>query len=354
VHTRKSLDVRRRCLMAVVAAALGLVLIGMPGVASADPVDDATHAVDEAAAQVQQLLEQVGSAQREIDDATARATAARTRFDAEQRAYDQAQHDAQAATAAAEQAQAELSEAQDDVAAFARDSYMAGSTSPTLQSLITSGSPAQVIERVALLDIVGDHRTAVLTTVRSARERAADSEAAAERAVTEADRSRQAAQIAWDTAEAARADAVRQAAALETERDAAQTQLDQARNALVELQSRLTPAEPEVAPVPPPSPPVGGSQSEDPPPAPPVAPPSAHDWDAVAMCESGGNWSINTGNGYYGGLQFSSSTWTAFGGTAYAPRADLATKSQQIAVAERVLAAQGPGPGAWPTCGRSL
>ena len=70
------------------------------------------------------------------------------------------------------------------------------------------------------------------------------------------------------------------------------------------------------------------------------------------MCESGGNWSINTGNGYYGGLQFSSSTWLAFGGGAYAPRADLAAKPQQIAIAEHVLAAQGPG--AWPVCGRSL
>ena len=75
-------------------------------------------------------------------------------------------------------------------------------------------------------------------------------------------------------------------------------------------------------------------------------------WDNVARCESGGNWHINTGNGYYGGLQFSQSTWAAYGGTAYAPRADLASKSEQIAVAERVLAGQGPG--AWPICGRNL
>jgi hypothetical protein len=72
-------------------------------------------------------------------------------------------------------------------------------------------------------------------------------------------------------------------------------------------------------------------------------------WDSVAACESGGNWSINTGNGYYGGLQFSGSTWRAYGGGAYAPRADLASRSAQITVAQRVLASQGPG--AWPTCG---
>ncbi|RAJ30332.1 cell wall-associated NlpC family hydrolase [Kitasatospora sp. SolWspMP-SS2h] len=71
-------------------------------------------------------------------------------------------------------------------------------------------------------------------------------------------------------------------------------------------------------------------------------------WDKVAQCESTGNWSINTGNGFYGGLQFTASTWAEFGGTAYASRADLATKDQQISVAEKVLASQGPG--AWPVC----
>jgi len=79
---------------------------------------------------------------------------------------------------------------------------------------------------------------------------------------------------------------------------------------------------------------------------------TASEWDAVAQCESGGNWSINTGNGYYGGLQFSASTWAAYGGTAYAPQADQASKAQQIAVAEKVLASQGKG--AWPVCGTGL
>ncbi|MEV6591607.1 transglycosylase family protein [Streptomyces acidicola] len=76
------------------------------------------------------------------------------------------------------------------------------------------------------------------------------------------------------------------------------------------------------------------------------------EWDAVAQCESGGNWSINTGNGYYGGLQFSASTWAAYGGTKYAASADQASKSQQIEIAEKVLASQGKG--AWPTCGTGL
>ncbi|MGW5401199.1 transglycosylase family protein [Streptomyces sp. NPDC003952] len=77
---------------------------------------------------------------------------------------------------------------------------------------------------------------------------------------------------------------------------------------------------------------------------------SVDTWNKVATCESTSNWSINTGNGYYGGLQFSQSTWRAFGGTAYAARADLATKAQQIAVAEKVL--KGQGPQAWPLCGK--
>ncbi|MCX5406800.1 LysM peptidoglycan-binding domain-containing protein [Streptomyces sp. NBC_00335] len=79
---------------------------------------------------------------------------------------------------------------------------------------------------------------------------------------------------------------------------------------------------------------------------------TASEWDRVASCESGGNWSINTGNGYYGGLQFSSSTWAAYGGKAYASQANQASKSQQIAIAEKVL--KGQGKGAWPSCGVGL
>jgi len=75
-------------------------------------------------------------------------------------------------------------------------------------------------------------------------------------------------------------------------------------------------------------------------------------WDRVAACESGGNWGINTGNGYHGGLQFSQGTWAAHGGGEFASSANQATRDQQIAVAERVLATQGRG--AWPVCGRGL
>ncbi len=71
-------------------------------------------------------------------------------------------------------------------------------------------------------------------------------------------------------------------------------------------------------------------------------------WDALARCESGNNWAINTGNGYYGGVQFDQNTWERQGGLRYAARADLATREEQIAIAEVTRARQGWG--AWPTC----
>ena len=77
-----------------------------------------------------------------------------------------------------------------------------------------------------------------------------------------------------------------------------------------------------------------------------------NEWDQVARCASGGNWAINTGNGYQGGLQFSAGTWAAHGGTQYAPAANMASKDQQIAIAAHVLATQGRG--AWPVCGTGL
>jgi hypothetical protein len=100
---------------------------------------------------------------------------------------------------------------------------------------------------------------------------------------------------------------------------------------------------------------AGAQAPATPPPAPPPPAPSnptGSVWDQVAACESGGNWAINTGNGYYGGLQFSQSTWEAYGGTRYAARADQASRAAQITVAEATLAGQGWG--AWPACSARL
>jgi hypothetical protein len=102
---------------------------------------------------------------------------------------------------------------------------------------------------------------------------------------------------------------------------------------------------------------AGGQADAAADPAPAVAPaasaePASGVWDRIAKCESGGNWSINTGSGYYGGLQMLGSTWRAYGGGQFAPRADLATRAQQITVAERIRADVGYG--AWPACSRKL
>lgn len=78
------------------------------------------------------------------------------------------------------------------------------------------------------------------------------------------------------------------------------------------------------------------------------APANAANWDALAKCESSGNWSANTGNGFSGGLQFTQSTWKAYGGSQYASNAKDASREEQIQVAEKVLQAQGTK--AWPGC----
>jgi LysM repeat protein len=112
---------------------------------------------------------------------------------------------------------------------------------------------------------------------------------------------------------------------------------------------------PAASPAPAPAAPVSAPQAAPAQAAPAQAAPAASsdsggaNWSAIAACESGGNWSTNTGNGFYGGLQFTEQTWLAYGGGQYASSANLASQSQQIAVAQQVLAAQGIG--AWPVCG---
>jgi hypothetical protein len=75
-------------------------------------------------------------------------------------------------------------------------------------------------------------------------------------------------------------------------------------------------------------------------------------WDDLARCESGGNWAINSGNGYYGGLQFSLATWQGYGGTEFAAYPHEATRDEQIIVAERLRAVRGYAP--WPACSAEL
>jgi hypothetical protein len=356
---------RRR--LGAVGLAVGIGLFGAPGTAWAAPADPSdgqsgavAQAAEDAAAEVNRLLEQMGAAQSAADAATAQAARAREEVEATRLAAQSARADAAQAAAEAQRARADLSGAREALGRFARTSYMGGSTSPILESLLTSDGPAQMLERAALLDAAGEHRSTVLNGATEAQQRAAATEAAAQGAVTASERLQTAAQSALGSAEAARATATQVVAELRGQQAAAGSELAQVRSRLVDLQAQRDAAQQasrsSSSPPPAPSPPSVPSPPPTPAPGPsagsPAPAPSAHDWDAVAQCESGGNWSINTGNGYYGGLQFSSSTWLGFGGADHAPRADLATREQQIAVAEKVLAVQGPG--AWPTCGRSL
>jgi hypothetical protein len=366
--------IRRLGTAALLAA---LALCAVPGSASAAPaVPDgrlgaAQQSAATAAAQVGRVLAQQGAAQAAVDSAHASAVLALGRYQAQLAGYRAARSAADAATRAVRRSERELAEARAQVAAFARSSYIDGSTSPGLQALMTADGPAQFLQRAALLDVVGADRSTALDRIAVVQRQAAVAATAARTTLATATRLDAQAGAALAAANGLESAARATAAAFDASRAALQTQLDRARTTLVALQSRrpaTQQAAPVQAPVPVshPDPPVSTEPSPAaaparaparapapiPAPAPAPAPAPSHDWDAVAQCESGGNWSINTGNGYYGGLQFSSSTWLAYGGGAYAPRADLATRGQQIAIAEKVLAVQGAG--AWPVCGRSL
>jgi hypothetical protein len=343
---------RRRAATVVVAAAIALGLAGGP--ASAAPTDaeiaDAQRATDDLAGQVTALLTEEGAVRTALDSAETAAAEARGRYDAERARLAGARTTADAARAAADSAADAVDTARTDLGAFARRSYMDGSSSPGMRILLTSGDPAQMIERAALLDAAGRGRTDSLERFTAVQREASDTADTAADAVAEATALEQQAAAALAAAEQAQAEARRADAEFEARSADLRSRLEEARTALVELRLEQTAART----APPPASRSSGAATPPPAPRAPAAPaPSTgRDWDAVARCESGGNWSINTGNGYYGGLQFSSSTWTGFGGGEFAPRADLATREQQIAVAERVLAVQGRG--AWPTCGRSL
>ena len=370
---------RRMTRLATMGIAAAIGLCAGTGSASASPTNPsdaqlraAQQSADTAAAQVGQLLAEQGTAQAAVDSAHVAAVSALSRYETTLTGYRGARTAADAAIAAVQQTQHDLATARAQVAAFARSSYMMGSTAPRLQALVTSADPGQLLERAALLDAVGNVRSTALDRIAVVQRRAAGAAATARTTLAAAATLETQAATAMASANQLETTARQTAAAFQVHQAAMQTELDRARTALVGLQGRRSAAQqqastpandiaPVHAPAPAPVPPVveagtdsssgGSSSAPDPSPTPTPAP-AAHDWNAVARCESGGNWSINTGNGYYGGLQFSQSTWAAYGGTAYASRADLATPSQQIAIAEKVLAAQGAR--AWPVCGRSL
>jgi len=138
-----------------------------------------------------------------------------------------------------------------------------------------------------------------------------------------------------------------------TVRDRKLVSTEVVRQPVARIEVEGTKDRPAPTPPPAPTPTPAPAPTPSPTPPPPVTSGDTGVWDQLAQCESGGNWAINTGNGYYGGLQFNLDTWRAYGGGAYAPYPHQASRLEQIAVATKLRDANG-GYGAWPACSASL
>jgi cell wall-associated NlpC family hydrolase len=226
-----------------VAVAATICLAVAPGVAAASPtnptdgeISAAQQTKDAAAQQVGVLSAQLVTAQAQLDAARAESAIALDGFQATQAEYEAAQATAEVATAEARRADAALADSRAQVAQFARASYVQGSTSPGLAAVLGSGGPAEMLERVALLDAAGRHETDVLAQVTVAQQQAAAADATARTALTAAEALKQKAADALAAAEQLEAGARSQAAAVAVQQSAVQAQLDQAQQALLGLE----------------------------------------------------------------------------------------------------------------------
>ena len=245
---RSANGVARR--LAGVVAATAVCLVIAPGIASAAPVNpsdaqltQAQQAQADAAGQVGTISAQLAGAQAELDAARAQSAIALDTFQGKQAEYEAAQVAAEAAAEAAQQARDDLAAAQAAIADFARHSYVQGSTSPTLEALLTSTGPTQMIERAALLEAAGSHRADVVVQVGAAEQQAAAAETAAQGALAQAATLKQQAADALASAESLEVSARQQAATLASRQAALQQQLEQAQQTLAGLQGARTAAE---------------------------------------------------------------------------------------------------------------
>ncbi|CCH86544.1 Putative Cell wall-associated peptidase [Modestobacter italicus] len=231
-----------------VAAALGLgVTPGTAGAAPTNPSDtqlsQAQQAKADAAAQVGALSAALAAAQAQVDDARARSAIALDTFQGRQAEYEAAQATADEAAAAAQRARDDLAAAQADLADFARQGYLQGSTSPTLEALMTAEGPAQIVERAALLEAAGAHQGSVVTAVTAAEQQATAADLTAQTALAQAATLQQQAADALATAEALEVDARQQAAGLADRQAAVQRQLEEAQRTLTGLEGARAAAE---------------------------------------------------------------------------------------------------------------
>ena len=221
-----------------------------------------------------------------------------------------------------------------DAVALAQEIYMGGSTGG-LEAVLSSKTLADIDAQLVYLQSSEESRSEVFEQLAADR-------AELEDRLDEMDAARAEAAEAADELAGLQSEVEERLAAQEEEVESIEAALDEAadrreaRAAAEEVEEAAAAAEDAVAA---PTPPVS-------PPAPPPSGGYTADWDAIAQCESGGRWHLNST--YDGGLQFHPDTWLAYGGGRYARYAYQATREQQIAIAEKVLAGQGPG--AWPNC----
>jgi peptidoglycan DL-endopeptidase RipA len=222
-----------------VAAAVAVGLT--PGAADAAPrpsdgeIAGAQAAADAVAARIDDLSDELARAKDSVDGARATALLALDEYQATQAASDVAKQKADAAAADAEQATADLGEAHGDVIAFARRSYMEGSTWSGAASLLTAADPAELIQRAALLEAAGTHRSDVLERVTVLQERATEAEAAARDTLASATALQEQAAASLAVAQEAEVSARAQAAAIETQQAELETELAAAQEELTEL-----------------------------------------------------------------------------------------------------------------------
>ena len=236
--------------VATIAVAVALGLGVTPGTASAAPTDpsdtqlsQAQQAKADAAAQVGALSAALAAAQAQVDDARARSAIALDAFQGRQAEYEAAQATADEAAAAAQRARDDLAAARADLADFARQSYLQGSTSPTLEALMTAEGPAQIVERAALLEAAGAHQGSVVTAVTAAEQQATAADLTAQTALAQAATLEQQAADALATAEALEVDARQLAAGLADRQAAVQRQLEEAQRTLTGLEGARAAAE---------------------------------------------------------------------------------------------------------------
>jgi cell wall-associated NlpC family hydrolase len=236
--------------LAGVVAAAAVCLAVAPGTANATPTNpsdaqltQAQQAQADAAQQVGVLSAALADAQVQVDAARAQSAIALDTFQGKQAEYEAAQATADAAAATAQQARTDLADARADIAVFARQSYVQGSTSATLEALMTADGPAQMVERAALLEAAGSHQGDVVVQVTAAEQQATAADAAAQTALGQAATLKQEAADALAAAEALEVGARAQAAALVSQQATMQQQLQQAQQTLLGLEGARAAAE---------------------------------------------------------------------------------------------------------------